>query len=340
MAMLEQYRSHEWPEIRALIERVIDDVTPTVSPLREMCQYQLDTGGKRFRALLPLVVAEALGHPRELVRPLGAACEMLHNASLVKDDIEDGDDVRRGQDTVWRRYGVPRAINASDAMIFYALRLVEEIEAPLPTREALRHQLVGHILRVIHGQELELDLRRRARSSLADYFEVVEHKTAGLFALPLVGAAVLCAAPAALVEGLEAMARELGVLFQIQDDVLDLWGDKGRRERGCDIAEGKRSVLVVHALQHASHEQSRWLLEVLDKPRAVTTADDVGRAAALFETLGSLRFALDEIATRRARALAVLEVVAHAELHALMAAVTATLLLPIEAITSTAGSRR
>src|SRR5690606_9039080 len=124
--------------------------------------------------------------------------------------------------------------------------------------------------------------------TLADYFAMVEGKTSGLFALPMAGAAELCGAAPELVEGLAEAARHMGVLFQIQDDTLDLYGDKGRELRGADIAEGKRSALVVHALGELADNERAWLVEVLDKERSETSQEEIDRACELLKDCGSL----------------------------------------------------
>jgi geranylgeranyl pyrophosphate synthase len=159
---------------------------------------------------------------------------------------------------------------------------------------------------------------------------MVEGKTSGLFALPMAGAAELCGASQELCEGLHEAARHMGVLFQIQDDALDLYGDKGREIVGSDIAEGKRSLLVVHALSTAPVEHARWLKRVLDKDRSETTEEDIAKALRLLDSTGSLRFALDEIQSRKAAALAVPAVMAHASLQRLVGGMCDLFLKPIE----------
>src|SRR5262245_42398218 len=98
-----------WPEIARLIEEVVDGATTAGSLLRQMAHYHQATGGKRLRAILPLLIAEALAADPRRVVPFGAACEMLHNASLVHDDVQDADGMRRGQLAVWRKFGVAQA---------------------------------------------------------------------------------------------------------------------------------------------------------------------------------------------------------------------------------------
>ncbi|MBW2457396.1 MAG: hydroxymethylglutaryl-CoA reductase, degradative [Deltaproteobacteria bacterium] len=329
IARFSSLRDQYWPAIADHIDQVVDGTTPEDSSLTAMCGYHMDTGGKRLRALLPLMVAEALGESPDKLVALGAACEMLHNATLVHDDLQDGDLVRRGQMTVWNRFGVPQAINLGDAMFYFAVLLCQRVDAPAPRRETLVRRLLTATLRVIDGQEREFGLKARGNVSLDDYCTMVEGKTSGLFALPMAGAAELCGAPAELIAGLEEAARHLGVLFQIQDDTLDLYGDKGRELRGSDIAEGKRSALVVHALEHAGEDDARWLLGVLDKERTKTSREEIAEAARLLETTGSLRFALDEIRERRERAAQVPAVMAHEALQSLVVAMSDLFLKPI-----------
>ena len=291
------------PEILKLIREVVEQAHPDGSTLEQMLQYHMQTGGKRLRALTPLMVAKAFGRDPEELLALGAACEMLHNATLVHDDLQDGDTTRRGQATVWAHFGMPQAVNLGDAMFYYTVLLSQRLGVPAPRREVAARRLLLETLRVIDGQELEFALKHERPTTIEDYFRMVEGKTSGLFALPIAGAAEVLGQPKAVVEALAEAARHLGVLFQIQDDVLDIYGDKGRGSAGSDIGEGKRSVLVVHALTHADNVERAWLLDVLDKPREETTDQNVQKVIELFHRTGSLTFALDEIRSRRTQAL-------------------------------------
>jgi hydroxymethylglutaryl-CoA reductase len=331
-ARFKQLRERHLQAIMALMEGVVREAHLDGTSLAKMCNYHLDTGGKRLRALLPLLVAEALGvEPARLV-PFGAACEMLHNATLVHDDVQDEDRMRRGRATVWHRFGVPQAINLGDAMFYLTLLLVHRLDSPLGRRDAVARQVLRETLRVIEGQERELHLKRVARPSLDEYFAMVEAKTSGLFALPMTGAAALCGQPRAIVEGLTEAARHMGVLFQIQDDLLDLYGDKGRETRGADIAEGKRSILVVHALQTASASDARRLTEILDKDREATGADDVGEALAIFERTDALGRALREIASRRDHAIHVAALAEQPQLQSVVEGMCDLFLEPIQPV--------
>ena len=294
------------PAIEAVLAEVPAATCPAGSTLPRMCAYHLGTGGKRIRALVPLLVAEDLGADPAALVPFGAACEMLHNATLVHDDLQDGDEVRRGQPTVWRHFGRAQAVNLGDAMFYFAVLCVERLEVEPERRAAVSRLLLVETLRVIDGQEREFGMKGAVFPGMDAYVRMVEGKTSGLFALPMRGAALLCGAPPEVEAALGEAARHLGVLFQIQDDVLDLYGEKGRGERGSDLAEGKRSALAVHAMAHAGAADAAWLAELLDAPREAFAPADADRAAALFRAAGSLAFALDRIEERRALATAAL----------------------------------
>ncbi len=298
MQRIELLREKHLSAVMNLLDDTVTEMSPSGSSLVEMTRYHLSTGGKRLRALLPLATAEALGVDPALLVPFAAACEILHNATLVHDDLQDGDTVRRGLPTIWAKFGDARAINLGDAMLYYTLALSRKLEGTAEQRERLNDRIVRETIRVIDGQEREFLLQNLERPSESDYFVMVEGKTSGLFALPVAGAALFCGASKEIVEALERATGHLGVLFQIQDDVLDLYGDKGRDKPGSDIGEGKISILVVHALANASEANATWLRELLRRDRDAVTVDDITRVSELFKMTGSLENALQEIHRR------------------------------------------
>jgi len=299
----ESLRAAWWPSVQTLMYEVMQDSSPEQSLLLQMSDYHLKTGGKRLRAILPLLIAQALGTDPSRIVPFGAACEMLHNASLVHDDLQDGDSARRGQPTVWKKFGSPQAVNLGDAMIAYTILLMQRLEVPAPLRERATHRVLVEMLRVIEGQVQELELKSQTDVTIADYMEMVEGKTSRLFALPMGGAALLCGASEEVEQGLVEAACHIGVLFQIQDDILDIYGEKQREFSGNDIREGKPSVLAVHCLGAVGAQEAKWLKAVLDKPRDRTTEQDIARVKDLFTRAGSVRFAIDELARRKKAAL-------------------------------------
>lgn len=332
MQELEQLGGEHLETIHTLIDRVLSREVGQEGSLTTMTRYHMSTGGKRLRALLPLAVAKAMGVEPSTLIPFGAACELLHNATLVHDDLQDGDRVRRGQPTIWVEYGAARAINLGDAMLYATMLLADELELDV----ALRHQAMTRIaretLRVVDGQEREFLLKELERPDASDYFAMVEGKTSGLFALPVAGAAALCGASDELLSALQEVTRHLGVVFQIQDDVLDLYGDKGREQPGSDIGEGKISMLVVHALHHSDENDAIWLRGLLRREREDVLAADVQRASDLFKSSGAVKAAFDEIDRRASIAAKHPELEKYPELHALITGMAEVFLAPIESV--------
>jgi geranylgeranyl diphosphate synthase type I len=258
-----------------------------------MVQEHLSTGGKRLRARLALLAADALGAHHDAV-PWAAAVELLHNATLVHDDIQDGDRVRRGQPTTWARHGVAQAINAGDLLLMLPTLALDEGELPDALRWALSRCLSAQAAATVRGQTDELDLLPAGRLDAGAYLRAVEGKTGGLFGLPVEGAALIAGCPRPAAAALAAPFAALGVLFQIQDDILDLYGDKGREAPGADLREGKVSVLVVEHLARVPADRAR-LLALLHAPREATPDAEVQWAIRAFRASGALAAALERV---------------------------------------------
>lgn len=336
-AELGRYRETYLPAILDVVDRVVDDAGLQDSTLAEMLDYQMATGGKRLRAVLPLMVADVFGADPERMIPFGAACELIHNATLIHDDLQDGDRVRRGQPAVWTRFGAPQAINLGDAMLYLAPRCLDYVDVDPGRRWEVARQIFDHVLRVIDGQEREFDLAFEA--STEEYERMVVGKTSGLFALPITGAARLCDGDETVVEALKISARHLGVLFQIQDDVVDLYGEKGRDGAGADLREGKISALVIAFRDRAPEKEVQRLQQVLEAEREATTDEDVAWAIESIRRRGALDDALDAIAVRRERALAVPTIDEHLHLSALIEGLIDVFLEPIAELTAQRSTR-
>jgi len=316
------------PRVEALVMDAARETCGEDAPLLDLLAYQMASGGKRLRALLPLQVAAALGVDPARVLSFAAACEVLHNASLVHDDIQDGDRSRRGRPTVWARSGVARAIGLGDAMLCLAVALAQDVDAPPAARLATSRRLSRTALALATGQDRELAQREDAARpvpSREDYVALAAGKTSSLFALPLAGAAELCGMPSADVAALDALSTDLGVLFQIQDDVLDLYGDKGRDQALSDLYEGKRSFLVVAACERLTPPGARRLLQLLDLPREAKTPAVIDEIMALLDEARALDAARGELTLLAAR----IRAAAPARLAALLDRVLDVLLAPI-----------
>ncbi len=323
------YREAYREPLQSAICQVVDDAGLADSTLASMLDYQMETGGKRLRAVLPLMIADALKTPPEKLVAFGAACELIHNATLIHDDLQDGDRLRRGQPAVWSKFGAEQAINLGDAILMLAPLCLESVDVDDRLRWNVASRMCRRVLQVIDGQQREFELDIDG-ASFDDYRRMVTGKTSGLFALPIVEAARLCGADPELCRGLESIAQPLGVLFQIQDDILDLYGDKGRDARGGDIREGKISALVVAYLSRADDTDIARLRQILAAPRDDTTDDDVQWATVQFRQSGALQTTMDRLETLRDRALSADLLEHHRRLRTLIEELCDVLLEPID----------
>lgn len=317
------------PIMDTIATAVAHPSTPGDGTLEDMVHYHLSTGGKRLRPLIALMAAERLGADPEKVLPFAAGVELLHNATLVHDDYQDGDRVRRGQPTVWVRNGFEQSINAGDGLYFAGMALLARTAIDDADLRRLLTMTSRRMLQVIEGQVEEFRLKERFSSAAtppreADYISVIRGKTAGLFALPLEGAGISAGLPAGPVEGLADAGDLLGLLFQVQDDLLDLIGNKGRDRVGTDIAEGKPSLPVVRALETAPEPDAQRLLDIVRKPRTETTGDEIGEAIQILERCGAIESSLATVREWRGRIRT-----GHPALGELLDDVTAAVLAPI-----------
>ncbi len=233
---------------RAWFEHYLGTAIDESGPLGEALRYHFETPGSQARSRLALEAGSILGLPDAVTAAVAAACELLHNASLIHDDLQDRDRMRRGRPALWARVGQDLAINAGDLLISRALEVAAR--APLDARQAL--QIVQAVAQAtasaIRGQ-VE-DNRAQANSiDIATYEDVARAKTGALLALPVVAS---LAAAGASTEEQEATTRafcDLAIVYQMQDDLADLLGQKGRRA-GSDLRNGRPNVVAILYRDH------------------------------------------------------------------------------------------
>ncbi len=269
--------------------------------LLEMASYHLRTGGKRLRALIPLWLCDTRGGPARDALELGVGLEILHNATLVHDDLQDGDDTRRGQPTLWRRFGAAQAINVGDALYFLGLETIARAPAGadllVPAMEAMR--------RVIAGQVMEFQLQAPAGDpahlppTLERWEAMARGKTGALFGACFRAGYAAGARRDDLLDRRAWHGEQIGLMFQIQDDLLDLVGDKGRGRRGTDLAEGKLSYPVVWAYEHGGAVEVARLREVVEAPRDRTDDGMIRVGLRLLEGVGALDATRERLRTLR-----------------------------------------
>lgn len=213
--------------------------------------------GKRIRPLLCLLACAASGGNWRQAVPAAAAIEILHNFSLIHDDIEDASPTRRGRDTLWQLWGIPQAINAGDAMFaisHLALnRLIERGVAAEVVVQALR-RFDETCVQLTQGQHADMDFEQRQQVSVEDYLQMITGKTAVLLSLCAeLGARIAPAAPATT-DHYAQYGLHLGLAFQVIDDILGIWGDETRtgKSAATDLMTKKKTLPVLHGLEHSA----------------------------------------------------------------------------------------
>ncbi len=253
---------------------------------RDLQPVQLATG-KRVRPLLLLWCCEAQGGNWRQALPAAAGLELLHNFTLIHDDIEDGDRMRRGRETLWTVWGLPQALNAGDALFALAyaafLRLHETGLPAALVVEALA-RFTETVLRIAQGQFLDMGFESQREVAVEAYLEMIAGKTAALVALACELGGMLAQAPATRIAALHEFGHALGMAFQMRDDWLGLWGDPQVTGKpvGADLLRRKKSLPILHGLAHSAEFRALWEESHQDEAwvrRALAALERAGSAA-------------------------------------------------------------
>ena len=287
-------------EYGAVVRDALRTYLPSLEPKRYLYDILADypnRGGRMMRPTLCLATARTFGASLEDALGSAVSIELLHNALLIHDDIEDESDERRGQPTLHHLHGVPLALNAGDALTLTSLRpLIDNLDRLGPglslriLREAER---MGR--ETAEGQALELGWRHDNVLDLGDedYLDMVLRKTCWLATIyPLRVGALIGSRGRADLDGLTHLGFFLGAAFQIQDDLLNLVGDASYgKERDGDLYEGKRTVMLLHLLRHAQSDEAARLRHLFRDSRCTRSAEDVRWMRALMDQYGSIDYA-------------------------------------------------
>jgi geranylgeranyl diphosphate synthase type I len=270
-------------------------------------------GGKRIRPCLGIMAAQALQIDQKNIFSAALAIEIFHNFTLVHDDIEDGDRIRRNRETVWVKYGTDMAVNAGGYMLSLAFKVISWIEDPF-LRSILFKELALVSEKTHMGQALDMSARNQKYFNIFGYYKTVILKTGYCLGFSLVSAGIiyslenntnnsnkanngnnknindLFSCENDLVKKLRKISLLSGVLFQIIDDIIDLSPAKGRETAGSDIKEGKRSCLASIAMAQTGPDSKtgQELLSILNTPRNETNQEMITRAVDIFKNSGAL----------------------------------------------------
>ena len=294
----ERYHSEIDAELRSVL-------ATRKSPLYEMMRYHLGwvdeqrrpaqgSPGKALRPTLLLLACEAVGGTWHKAVPAAAAVELIHNFSLIHDDIQDNDRERRHRPTVWSIWGKPQAINAGDALATIAgLAMLGLTQHGISAEKQLRaHRVIYEAcLRMIEGQYLDISYESRFDIVVGDYLQMIERKTAALIAGSLEVGALLGTNAKAIIRGLSNFGRNLGLAFQIRDDVLGIWGDERKTGKpwGSDIRRKKKSLPIVYALEKAEGKAKTELLNIYK--REVIDDQDLDAVLRILDALQAQAYA-------------------------------------------------
>ena len=282
-------------EVKPLVEQRISDSLSASkhSRLSDAMMHLVNGGGKRLRATLPWLVSKAVGDSHTGLLDIGAAIEIVHNFTLVHDDIMDDDDTRRGLNAVHIEYGLPTAINAGDAMLAIAFeRLVSANGLESKDVAPMVNRLAWMVRRVSEGQQLDIEFEDRIAVSEEDYFEMIEGKTAVMFLTCAEVGARMAGADEETIQCMADWGLAVGLCFQLMDDLIDVLSDSDTlgKPAGSDLAQGKRTLMVIHALAGDNSPSLDKLQAVLGKGDNATQEEIDAGLEALNE-LGSVDYA-------------------------------------------------
>ena len=258
----------------------------------------LDRGGKRWRPVLFLLICKSLGVNSEDFLDFAVIPEVIHNGTLIADDVEDQSDLRRGKPCTYRLFGLDIAINLSNLMFFLPMLALVSKKKKISSDKAnkLYETYVQEMVNLSFGQAIDIAWHRGlihpSEISEQEYLQMCAYKTGTLARMAAKMACILAGADEKVVEKMGRFAESLGIAFQIQDDVLDLVGEefaKGKGGLGKDITEGKLTLMVIHTLQNANASDRERLIKILE----AHTSDERQKKEAIdiIKKYGSIEYA-------------------------------------------------
>lgn len=262
--------SHIELELQKQISRLD---TPRTKSFHEMLTYHMgwtgegagpEATGKRIRPLMVLLCTAACGEDWQSALPAAAAVELVHNFSLVHDDIQDNSEKRRGRPTTWVKWGMPMAINAGDALFVISNQAIVDLKENYPAEVVVQAAEILHntCLELTRGQFLDMSYEERTDLGVDDYWPMVAGKTAALLSACCHLGALLGRADDSKQEAYRSFGHYLGLAFQVQDDILGVWGDEALtgKSAASDLIEGKKSLPVLAGLSAKGKFAARWKL--------------------------------------------------------------------------------
>ena len=297
------------------ILRLVEGSDPATAGVYEMCRYHLGldgsgSSGKRMRPLLGLLAYASITGDHQRALPGAAAVELGHNFSLVHDDIEDDDRERRHRPTLWALHGVPQAINTGD-MLFslsrIALHRLTDLGFSDHTVLRLMRLYDETCVALCEGQYMDIWMAEHDEDlSVERYFDMIGRKTAALIAASIEAGAVLATEDEAVIGGYRAFGWDLGIAFQLNDDLLGIWGrELATGKEPTDVPRKKKTLPVIYAFEHASPADRARLSALYANGRL--TPEHTAEIVEILERAGAREYTRDQARLHRDRALAALD---------------------------------
>jgi len=254
-------------------------------------------GGKRLRPVLSMISCEAVKGDIIKVIPLSIALELIHNFTLVHDDIMDKSKLRRGLKTVHIKYGEPTAIIAGDLLFTKAFESMHKTTGDLSIFKNVEYGLIDCIREICEGQQLDIDFEQRKNVTEDEYLEMIRKKTAVFFQYAAEAGALLGGSTNEQANALNKYGLSLGLGFQIWDDYLDLSSDEKTlgKDIGNDIRNGKKTLIACHCINNAKGDDKKLLEQIFGNLNA--TDEQIKQVFNLFKKIGSIEYA-KETATK------------------------------------------
>jgi len=248
-------------------------------------KHLIQSGGKRIRPILCLLSCEAVGGRIEDALNTAVALELIHTFTLIHDDIMDEDDLRRGSPSVHKVFGEKTAILAGDLLFSKAFEICDE---------KVKKILAKASVEICEGQEMDISFESRVEVSLDEYLEMIGKKTAVLFEASTSSGAILGGAERKMIENFENYGRNLGMAFQVYDDILGIIGEEGKLGKpvGSDIAQGKKSIVIIDAFKKLSGNEKNRFKEILMKRK--NSKDEIQEALSLIEKSNAIENCKDK----------------------------------------------
>ena len=292
--MLEKFNEYAKKMVSKIDAYIYDVVKGEPETLYDAALHLIKAGGKRLRPIIVLAVAETLGADPEKALPFAAAVEIVHNFTLIHDDIIDEDEMRRGVPTVHKLWGQAIAITAGDLLYAKAFEVLSRaVEVGISANRVVKalDYLARACSTIAEGQAMDILFEDREDVSIDEYLVMVYKKTGALFEASAVLGGLVVTDDEPTLNALETFGRNLGIAFQIKDDILGLVGKEEviGKPVYSDIREGKKTILVVYALQRLDPKKRERLLSILGNKTA--TREELEEAANLIISTGALDFA-------------------------------------------------